>query len=249
VERGTSSSRAIDPEVGEVLTLLVRGQRDVLGDLLVGSYLFGSAAAGWYEPGTSDVDTVAVLRDEPTDAQLGSLERLHADLVLGMPEWVGRVEAVYVSGQALATSLASPAPAARISPGEPFHRITVDPRWVLDWYPLGAVGVPLHGPPVADVVPSVSHEVYLAAVRRHLLDPGWLQHLDHARTRCYAILTVCRALRACITGTSVSKREGGAWASTIMPAQAPLIQNALAWRAHRPAPRTTVCCPRLRPAV
>ncbi len=60
----------------DVLARLLDGQRQALSDDLVGSYLFGSAATGSYEPGIRDLDTVAVLRSDLTDEQLTSLDRL-----------------------------------------------------------------------------------------------------------------------------------------------------------------------------
>ncbi|MBI3647417.1 MAG: nucleotidyltransferase domain-containing protein [Actinobacteria bacterium] len=51
------------------------GQTQALGVDLVGSYLFGSVVTGDFDPGISDVDTVAVLRSDLTAAQLAALER------------------------------------------------------------------------------------------------------------------------------------------------------------------------------
>ena len=113
-----------DADADSVLSLLVGGQRRVLGTDLVGSYLFGSAATGAFEPGVSDLDTVAVLQHDPTERQLARLRVLHASIVRAMPEWDGRVEAVYLSTHAL-TNFRTTSPAARISPGEPFHPIEV----------------------------------------------------------------------------------------------------------------------------
>jgi hypothetical protein len=222
----------VDPEAFEVLTPLVQGQRRVLGDALVGTYLFGSAATGWFEPGVSDVDTVVVLRADPTDDQHVALEHLHADLVAELPSWDGRVESVYLSRRALVSSLRTRASAARISPGEPFHAITVDPRWVLDWYPLRTYGIALTGPPVHEVAPPISKRTYVAALRRDLLDPSWPEPRDRAGDRCYAILTMCRGLRTCLTGEHVSKREGARWAAALMPVHGRAIADAVAWRAR-----------------
>lgn len=225
---------ALDPGARAVLTRLVAGQRRVLGEHLVGVYLFGSAATGWFEPGISDVDTVVVLRADPTDDELVDLGRLHADIVSEFPAWDGRVEAVYLSRRALASSLHGSEPAARISPGEPFHPITVDPGWVLDWYALRAQGVALDGPPVEEVAPTVSEQTYVSAVRQHLLDSRWLESRGRDGERCYAVLTMCRGLRTCTSGEHVSKRDGATWASAIMPEHADVIAGALAWRAQRP---------------
>lgn len=219
-----------------LLQRLVRGQRDVLGDSLVGSYVFGSAVTGDYEPGISDVDTVAVLRADPTDDQLERLASLHRALIDETPEWDDRVEAVYLSTNALAT-FRSRSPAARISPGEPFRPIEVDERWLIDWYQLREVGVTLHGPPAATLVPPIGHGDHAEAVRRHLLDPGWLDGATTPGDRAYAILTMCRGLRTVTTGDHVSKREGARWASEALPEHADLIHDALAWRSGSPGAR------------
>ena len=126
-----------DVAVNQVLTRLIGGQRAVLGESLVGVYLFGSAAIGSFEPGSSDIDTVVLLREDLAAPRLAALDILHTQIIRETPEWTDRIEAVYLSTRALETSLWGPAPAARISPGEDFHAIEVDPRWILDWS-LGA---------------------------------------------------------------------------------------------------------------
>ncbi len=225
-----------DADSDVLLSLLVDGQRRVLGTDLVGSYLFGSAATGAFESGVSDLDTVAVLQHDSTKKQLAELRVLHAGIVREMPEWDGRVEAVYLSTHAL-TNFRTTSPAARISPGEPFHPIEVDHRWLIDWYQLRAVGIALHGPPVAQVAPLITHAEYVEGVRQHLLDPVWVDASVHPGDRSYAILSMCRGLRTCRTGEHVSKREGARWASQLMPEHAALIEGALAWRA-RPGDRS-----------
>ena len=91
------------PSVGGLLTRLVDGQTQALGVNLVGTYLFGSVVTGDFEPGISDVDTVAVVLSDLTATQLAALERLHRDIVEEMPQWEDRVEVVYLSSLALAT--------------------------------------------------------------------------------------------------------------------------------------------------
>jgi streptomycin 3"-adenylyltransferase len=226
-----------DASADRVLARLLDGQRTALGDRLVGTYLFGSAAVGSFEPGASDVDTVAVLREDLTALEFAELGRLHADIAREAPEWRDRVEAVYLSTGALHASIVAPAPAARTSPGEDFHVIEVDRRWILDWYQVRAIGIVLGGPPTADVIPRITRSEYLEALRGYLLDGDWLVSLDDAGDRCYAVLTMCRGLRSVETGDHVSKREGARWASTALPEYAPLIAVALAWRTAAPNAR------------
>lgn len=118
-------------------------------------------------------------------------------------------------------------------PGEPFHAIEVDDRWLIDWYQVRTVGIALFGPSPAEVVPPISKDEYVEAVRRHLLEPDWVDDFPaHGDLwdRSYAILSMCRGLRTCLTGEHVSKREGARWASELMPEHAGLIADALTWR-------------------
>ena len=202
---------------------------------MTGCYLFGSVVTGDFEPGISDVDTVVVLADDPTSADLMALERLHRNIVERMPEWDDRVECVYLSSGALRNFRTARSPAARISPGEPFHAIELDPSWVLDWYPLRTVGEPLWGPPPSTLVPPITKTEYVEAVRRHLLEWRWTDERASRRSQAYAILTMCRGLRTVRTGELVSKREAARWGCEVMPEHAELIGAALAWRAE---PRT-----------
>ena len=221
-----------EPDVENLLIRLTDGQRQALGDDLVGSYVFGSVVTGDFDAGISDVDTVAVLRSDPTAAQLAALERLHRDIVEQMPEWEDRVEVVYLSSQALTSFRTFSSPAARISPGEPFHAIEVDEGWLIDWYQLREVVVALFGPPAASLVPLISRTEYVEAVRQHML--AWPDPTDELEQgdQAYAILTMCRGLRTWRTGELVSKREAARWACEALPEHADLIRDALAWRAH-----------------
>jgi hypothetical protein len=221
----------IDSSVERLVTRLVDGQTQALGGSLVGSYLFGSAVTGDFDPGISDVDTVAVVRSDLNAAQLAALERLHLDIVEETPEWEDRVEVVYLSPRALTTFRTETSAAARISPGEAFHAIEVDRRWLIDWYQLREVGIALCGPPVASLVPAISHDEYVEAVRQHMLT--WPDQVDGLVTQgdqSYAILTMCRGLRTCRTGQHVSKREAARWACEALPEHAQLIREAVAWR-------------------
>jgi hypothetical protein len=203
-ERGlTVLMGMIDADADAVLSLLLDGLRRVLGVDLVGSYPFGSAATGTFEPGSSDVDTVAVLRSDPTETHLEGLEELHAGIVRRGAE---------ISQRTLPSDRGRPPVADGL---------------------VSAVGTALYGPPVTQVAPPITQDEYVDAVRQHLLDPGWLDSTVTARDRSYAILTMCRGLRTLRTGEYVSKREGARWASEVMPEHAALITNAVAWRGRR----------------
>jgi hypothetical protein len=161
----------------------------------VATYLFGSAATGDFEAGLSDVDTVAVLAGDPTPNDLEALAKLPSELLGQSPEWDDRVETVYLSATALASFRDGRRRAARVSPGEPFHAIEVDRRWVLDWYRVREVGVALHGPPPRKRIPKIPHSEFVAAVRGELLIwPRQISPGISAGSLAYTVLTICRSV-------------------------------------------------------
>ena len=220
----------MDLNAEQLLTRLLSGQKQKLDPDLVGVYLFGSVATGDFEPGVSDVDTVAVLRDEPSESQLVAIEHLHREVDDEMPSWEDRVEVVYVSIQALTNFRTDSSNAARISPGEPFHEIRVDRRWLIDWYQLREVGQVLYGPPVTTLVPLITNAEYVEAVRQLIL--GWPDPEvgESEGSLAYAIITLCRGLRTVRTGILVSKREAARWGCSVLPNHARLIRDAIDWR-------------------
>jgi predicted nucleotidyltransferase len=220
-----------DLSIGALLARLVDSHQEALGINLIGSYVFGSVVTGDFESGISDVDIVAVIRSNLKAAELAALAQLHLDIVEEMPEWEDRVEVAYLSSWALKTFRTESSAAARISPGEPFHEIEVDSSWLIDWYQLREAGIALLGPPATSLVPAISSDEYVEAVRQHVLD--WPDLVDEPLTRgdqAYAILTMCRGLRTSRTAQHVSKREAARWAGEALPEHARLIQDALAWR-------------------
>lgn len=223
-----------DAAAESLVSRLLGGLIRSLGDNLLAVYLFGSAATGDFEPGISDVDIATVLRRELARSELAALDRMHRELVAETGEWDGRVEVVYVSSEGLRTFRDGTSAAARISPGEPFHAIVVDPRWLIDWYQLREVGVTLFGPPATEVVPVISKSEYVEAVRQHMLTFWtWTDELATLGNQAYAILTMCRGLRTVRTGEYVSKQEAARWASEQLPTHAELIRTALLWREER----------------
>src|SRR5450756_3220920 len=93
----------------------------VLGDDLVGLYLYGSSVTGGFDPGVSDIDLVAVTSPEVGALDLTGFGQMQHAFVSRYPEWGDRLEIFYVGRATLQSFRTSPGSLAVISPGEPFH--------------------------------------------------------------------------------------------------------------------------------
>ena len=215
------------PIVGLVRDAIV----DTTGSSLVGLYVYGSLATGDFEPEVSDIDLIAVLRDQPDEALFRRLEVMHAALARTEPQWDDRIEVDYVSAQGLAHCRTHSTTIVRISPGEPLHVIEAGRDFLLDWYPARADGIALEGPPLDSLVPPIPEEEYLDEVRSYLA--SFRTRFDEDASpgsRAYAILTSCRGFYALTNGERLSKRAAALRAREDFPRWKRLIDRALAWR-------------------
>ena len=217
-----------------VLKRLVSGIRAVLGQELVGLYLYGSAVTGGFDEGVSDLDLMAVTSSEVDHVDLAGLERMHLDVVRGDPAWDDRIEVVYVGQSTLRSFRTNSGSLAVISPGEPFHLVSDVADWLMNWYLVRETGVVLHGPAAAEIIPPITRSEFVAAVARYA---AWLrsrsdEHLGPG-SMAYAVLSLCRALYTVRTGQPTSKQVASAWASERLPAWAWLIEAALRCRLSR----------------
>lgn len=219
------------PHINELLDTLLHRIQTILGDKLVGLYLYGSLVAGDFDMGISDIDLVSVTLSEIDENEFDQLDRMHQDFVSQNETWKDRLEIAYVSMAALKTYRQHASNIAVISPGEPFHVKEAGKDWLLNWYVVRENGVTLFGPPPETIIDPITKEVYTQAVKDQARE--WREWMERGRTRpsqAYVILTMCRALYAYRNGEQASKKQAALWAQKELPQWAPLIGNALAWR-------------------
>ena len=65
------------PEINKLLDLLLSSAATVLGNQLVGMYLYGSLASGDFNPETSDIDFLVVTTSSLSDKNFAELESMH----------------------------------------------------------------------------------------------------------------------------------------------------------------------------
>jgi hypothetical protein len=227
----------VAPEARLILSDLQLAIAHCLGSRLVGLYLYGSLVTGDYEEDVSDLDLLAVLASDLTDAEFDALERIHTEVAERFPHWADRVEVAYLAQSALQTFRVRRSPLTVISPGEPLNTKDAGADWLINWYTIRNQGVALFGPPPSSVIAEVTRDEFTHAVRVQTED--WREWVDAMTTRpaqAYAILTLCRALYAVHHGENASKHRAAEWAAGVMPEWADLIAAALRWRREHRSP-------------
>lgn len=107
----------------------------------------------------------------------------------------------------------------------------------MNWYLVRDHGLTLFGPPPETIVPPISRDEFVEAVRDHARASAiWAAQRPGRKAHSYAVLTLCRALYTHRFGEHVSKERAATWAQGAMAQWAPLIDDALQWRSVAHAP-------------
>ncbi|MBI4129895.1 DUF4111 domain-containing protein [Candidatus Roizmanbacteria bacterium] len=222
-------------DINSLLDELLQRIRKILGDKLVGFYLYGSFVWGDFEYDTSDIDMLAAIKSDITEKEFEALKQMHADFVKNYPAWDDRIEVQYYSLNGLQTFKTKSSLLTVISPGDSLHTVDAGIEWLVNWYFVQEYGVTLWGPKPSTIIPHISKGEFLQAVKNHALNwKGYVKRTIKSRSdQAYAILTLCRALYTSNTSKQVSKKKAAAWAMQELPEWSTLIQNALAWRKDR----------------
>jgi predicted nucleotidyltransferase len=221
-----------DLATADLASALASAIHGVLGDDLIGLYLYGSSVSGGFDPGVSDLDLVAVTSPEVEALDIAGLGQMHHAFVGSHAEWSDRLEIVYVGRETLRAFRTSRGSLAVISPGEPFHvRDDRAADWLQNLYLVRETGVCVFGVAAGAVVPPIAWGEFVAAAIRYA-DEVRLRSREGAAAAvlAYTILTLCRALHTVRTQTQGSKQEAAVWARELMPEWAWLIDAALECR-------------------
>lgn len=217
--------------VNLVLDRLVRGIEEILGDRLIGVYLYGSLVSGDFDLNVSDLDLAVIMTEVLDDERFRRLHGLHQEIIAEHPEWEDRLELAYVSQRALNAFRHAASPIGIISPGEPFHLLDAGSDWVISWYMLRENGIPLRGPCIKSLIHPIDEAEYLHGVKAHIeAYRSTVNAIDSKSMMSYLILTTARGLYTLTMGKPVSKVQSARWAAKAFPQWAALIGRALQWR-------------------
>jgi hypothetical protein len=205
------------PDVRALLADLSAALPGLLGDNLIALYLTGSLTYGGFDPGSSDIDYLAILERDVTPPERAGLEELHAALFRQYPVWCERTEGSYIPRSWLDAVLPPPHRRPYVNGGTFWHP---DPpygnEWLINLHAVREAGIALIGPEPATLIPPVRIVDVRAANRRDLFeerlpaiaDPDFLPDAHH---EAYVALTLCRILHREFSDELVSKGAAAAW--------------------------------------
>jgi predicted nucleotidyltransferase len=162
-----------------MLDSILTRMRGILGRKLIGFYLYGSLAAGDFDPRISDLDLLAATEILVDEKQFAALEKMHLELMKENPEWDDRLEIAYVPLEYLKNFKTRRSLIANLSPGEPFYLLDAGRDWLLNWYFVRRTGIKLFGKEPQTIIAPVSKQEFIDAVREQAAERA--AHVDQAK--------------------------------------------------------------------
>ena len=222
-------------DVNTMLDYFRQALPECLGDNLVGLYLFGSLTYGGFNPDTSDIDLLAIVRQPLSPAMLEQVRQLHARAEQLYPRWQARIEASYTPLHLFTSTLPPAEPRPYYGEATFYPAAEYGNEWLINNALLHTHGVTLLGPDFRSLAgPVAMREIQSACIRDLFrewepkrLDRAWL---DNGHYQSYLILNLCRILYTVTTARLGSKPEAAAWVRATWPQWAALIEAAEGWR-------------------
>lgn len=211
----------INSEISALLQDLTAALPTILGENLVGIYLYGSLTQGTFNPERSDVDCIVVTQHELTHLQFTHLDAWLARASAENP-WVVRLQVSFLIKDEVVTN--TPKGNCLYQFGQ-LTRVGSDGNPII-WINVLESGVVLLGPPADSFVPPITSEMLFAALarevgylREEIVEKQSSEWRDVPKYRAYAVLTLCRILYSHMHGTVVSKQQAAEWARRVLPDQ------------------------------
>src|SRR5262249_53046683 len=213
--------------------------RALLGDELIGIYLHGSLAMNSFNPVSSDIDFLIVVKDQLSLADKREDSKILIELSDKAPAKGFEMSVITLGSLKhfkyptpyelhFANSIKQDFEDGKVD----FATNKTDPDLAAHFVITRARGVALYGPPVIDIFPDVPKKYYLQSIAS---DAEWSFNDvtngpdgKKGEVSIYAVLNFCRVLAFINQGLICSKREGGEWALQHLPIEyAQLIQESL----------------------
>jgi len=223
---------AVHPEVSDLVADIHARVLRLIGQNLVGLYVFGSVASEAYDPGVSDVDLLVVTAQPLVGAEYARLRGMHVELAAGRKQWKDRIEVEYVSREALRTFKLRMSDIGIIGPGKPFQVIKAGRDWTVEWHDVREHAFVVAGPDPRILIDPITPSELNACIRDYVsLFPGLVRdNAPRQGSDAYVVLTMCRALHTKFMGETTTKRAAAEWAAREYPKWRDMITQSQQWR-------------------
>jgi len=231
----TKKKLVLDKEINRILDSFAKEIVNIFTNDLIGIYLTGSLSYGDFNPKSSDIDLVVILKKPISLNQLKQIKKLHQQLEKQNKKWVKRIECSYVPFDMLKNILPPKESRPYYGEGILYPQAPYGNEWLINNYWLYNYGIALLGPEFNKLIKPIDiADVKKACIRDlhkewepKINDPDYL---GNSHYQSYIVLNLCRILYTVINNALTSKKISASWIKKEFPQWKKLIQIAENWR-------------------
>lgn len=220
--------------VNDFLDDFVTKVRGLLGDNIVGIYLFGSLSYDDFNPDRSDIDLSIVVKIPLTPDEGEQIKNLHLELERKHPSWKERVESSYTPITLFDNTLPPKQPRPYYGAGTFYFEAPYGNEWLINNYLLYHKSITLYGKNFREIVKPIDiRDVKKASVNDlfkewepKINDKEWL---NNSHYQSYLVLNLCRILYTVLQNSVGSKTASASWVKNEYPQWQDLIEEADRW--------------------
>lgn len=222
-------------DVNKILGSFEKGLLGIFGNNLIGLYLTGSLSYSDFNPGSSDIDLVAILNKPATPDELKLVKQLHFQIEKQNKKWAKRIECSYIPSDMLKNILPPKTPRPYFGEGVFYPEAAYGNEWLINNYLLYKQGITLLGKNFRKLVKPIDIvDVQKACIKDlfkewqpKITDPNYLNN-DHYQS--YVVLNLCRILYTVICNSLAAKKTSASWVKKEYKQWNDLIQAAENWQ-------------------
>jgi predicted nucleotidyltransferase len=209
--------------------------KTVLGDELIGVYLYGSLAYGDFNPESSDIDLMVVVKHQLSKTVLEKVDKIHQQIGIKFPVWKARIEISYTPQYFLTSDQPPAEPRPYFGEYKFYRKAPYGNEWIINLYLLQRYGKVLFGPVFSSLRAIVNINAVQEACRKDLIQE-WVpkmddyQWLSNPHYQSYLVLNLSRILNTLETGTLLSKKQSARYVRSAYPQWEELIAAAEMWK-------------------
>lgn len=228
-----------NPAVRGILEVLHQRIPQVLGDNLEGLYVKGSLVLGDFNPETSDVDLLVVIKEPVSEEDFPALVEMHDEIQTLPNPYAHELELAYIPIHAIQSfETRRRYPALERGEKQKLKGKSLGANWILEFWTVREHGVILYGPDPKTLIPPIFPDQIMGAVRTVLAedwlawvdtwdDPEWPTHQGEMR---FVVETMCRASYTLEYARVSSKPVAVRWALEALAEPWPaLIRHSQSW--------------------
>lgn len=225
-------------QVNDVLFALVKGITDILGDKIIGIYLFGSLTYEDFIPNRSDLDLLVITYGYLSDVQLEEIKKFHIKIEEDFKNWKERIECSYTPLKMFDNKFPVNLHRPYYGAGIFYPAATYGNEWLINNYLIYKHGITLVGSDIKNLIKQIDiKDVQKASIQDFykewvpkITDEKWLQNSHY---QSYLVLNLCRILHTVLNGEASSKTLSAEWVKKTFPEWKNLIHAAQEWEYGR----------------